>query len=227
MPDEQLDAPVEQSATDTAALQAELEAMRRKNQELLNEKKQLQKKLPDVPDGVDVKELLEFKRKVEQQEAERKGQYQDALKTYEAQFRDRESSYQQQIDKLQAEVRNLRLDSRVVAKLADQVHDPSDVLRLHSSNLTLNDNGEPVYKDGYQELPIDEWVGQLQQQKPWLFKAPKPQGTGAPVGSRSTATVPAGMKNPFSPEHFNLTEQGRLFKTNPDLYAKLKAEAKR
>lgn len=227
MPDEQLDAPVEQSAPDTAALQAELEAMRRKNQELLNEKKQLQKKLPDVPDGVDVKELLEFKRKVEQQEAERKGQYQDALKTYEAQFRDRESSYQQQIDKLQSEVRSLRLDSRVVAKLADQVHDPSDVLRLHSSNLTLNDNGEPVYKDGYQELPIDEWVGQLQQQKPWLFKAPKPQGTGAPVGSRSTATMPAGLKNPFSPEHFNLTEQGRLFKTNPDLYAKLKAEAKR
>lgn len=227
MPDEQLDTPVESSASDTAALQAELEAMRRKNQELLNEKKQLQKKLPDVPDGVDVKELLEFKRKVEQQEAERKGQYQDALKTYEAQFRDREASYQQQIDKLQAEVRNLRLDSRVVAKLADQVHDPSDVLRLHSSNLTLNDNGEPVYKDGYQELPIDEWVGQLQQQKPWLFKAPKPQGTGAPAGSRSTAVVPAGMKNPFSPEHFNLTEQGRLFKTNPDLYAKLKAEAKR
>jgi FtsZ-binding cell division protein ZapB len=227
MSDEQLGAPVEQSAPDSAALQAELEAMRRKNQELLNEKKQLQKKLPDVPDGVDVQELLDFKRKVEQQEAERKGQYQDALKTYEAQFRDREASYQQQIDKLQGEVRNLRLDSRVVAKLADQVHDPVDVLRLHSSNLTLNDNGDPIYKDGYQELPLEDWVGQLQQQKPWLFKAPKPQGTGAPAGSRSTAVVPAGMKNPFSPEHFNLTEQGRLLKTNPDLYAKLKSEVRR
>ena len=227
MPDEQLDTPVESSASDTTALQAELEAMRRKNQELLNEKKQLQKKLPEIPDGVDVQELLEFKRKVEQQQLESKGQYQDALKTYEQQFRDRESSYQQQIDKLQGEVRNLRLDSRVVAKLADQVHDPADVLRLHSNSLTLNDNGDPVYKDGYQELPIDEWMGQLQQQKPWLFKAPKPQGTGAPAGSRSTAVVPAGMKNPFSPEHYNLTEQGRLFKTNPDLYAKLKSEAKR
>jgi FtsZ-binding cell division protein ZapB len=227
MPDEQLDAPVEQSAPDTAALQAELEAMRRKNQELLNEKKQLQKKLPDVPDGVDVKELLEFKRKVEQQQLESKGKYDEALKTYEQQFRDREGSYQQQIDKLESEVRSLRLDSRVVAKLADQVHDPSDVLRLHSSNLTLNDNGEPVYKDGYQEVGIDEWMGQLQQQKPWLFKAPKPQGTGAPIAARSTATVPAGMKNPFSREHFNLTEQGRLYKTNPELYAKLKAEAKR
>lgn len=227
MSDEQLTAPVESSAPDTTALQAELEAMRRKNQELLNEKKQLQKKLPDVPEGVDVQELLEFKRKVEQQQLESKGKYDEALKTYEQQFRDREGSYQQQIDKLQGEVRSLRLDSRVVAKLADQVHDPADVLRLHSSSLTLNDNGDPVYKDGYQELPLDEWMGQLQQQKPWLFKAPKPQGTGAPAGSRSAAVVPAGMKNPFSPEHYNLTEQGRLFKTNPDLYAKLKAEAKR
>lgn len=227
MSDEQLTAPVESSAPDTTALQAELEAMRRKNQELLNEKKQLQKKLPDVPEGVDVQELLEFKRKVEQQQLESKGKYDEALKTYEQQFRDREGSYQQQIDKLQSEVRSLRLDSRVVAKLADQVHDPADVLRLHSSSLTLNDNGDPVYKDGYQELPLDEWMGQLQQQKPWLFKAPKPQGTGAPAGSRSAAVVPAGMKNPFSPEHYNLTEQGRLFKTNPDLYAKLKAEAKR
>lgn len=224
MPEEQLDAPVELSAPDTAALQSELEAMRRKNQELLNEKKQLQKKLPDIPDGVDVQELLEFKRKVEQQQLESKGKYDEALKTYEQQFRDREASYQQQIEKLQSEVRSLRLDSRVVAKLADQVHDPSDVLRLHSGNLTLNDNGEPVYKDGYQELPIDDWVGQLQQQKPWLFKAPKPQGTGAPAGSRSSGALPSG-KNPFAGEHFNLTEQARIYRTDPDLYARLKAAA--
>lgn len=227
MPDEQLDAPVEHSTPDPSALEAEVEKLRRKNAELLNEKKQLQKKLPDIPDGVDVQELLEFKRRTEQQQLESKGKYDEALKTYEAQFRDREAQYQQRIEQLESEVRNLRLDSRVVAKLADQVHDPSDVLRLHSSNLTLNDNGEPVYKDGYQELALDEWMGQLQQSKPWLFKTPKPQGTGAPAGGRTTATVPAGMKNPFSREHFNLTEQGRLYKSDPELYAKLKAEAKR
>lgn len=32
-------------------------------------------------------------------------------------------------------------------------------------------------------------------------------------------------KNPFSEKHWNLTEQGRLFNENPDLYKKLKAEA--
>jgi hypothetical protein len=225
MPDEQIDAPVEQSSPDAAALHAELEAMRRKNAELLNEKKQLQKKLPDIPDGIDVQELLEFKRRTEQQQLESQGKYNEALKTYEQQFRDREGSYQQRIEQLEAEVRGLRLDSRVVAKLADQVHDPADVLRLHSNNLTLNDSGEPVYKDGYQELPLEDWVGQLQQQKPWLFKAPKPQGTGAPVGTRSTGTIPSGMKNPWSREHFNLTEQGRILRTDPQLAEKLKAAA--
>ncbi|MBM7717153.1 mannitol/fructose-specific phosphotransferase system IIA component (Ntr-type) [Bacillus thermophilus] len=36
---------------------------------------------------------------------------------------------------------------------------------------------------------------------------------------------PDGFKNPFSKEHFNLTEQGRLLKTDPDLYKQLKAQA--
>lgn len=37
---------------------------------------------------------------------------------------------------------------------------------------------------------------------------------------------PGGFKNPFSKEHFNLTEQARLFKTDPELYKRLKAQAK-
>lgn len=34
-----------------------------------------------------------------------------------------------------------------------------------------------------------------------------------------------GIKNPFSKEHFNLTEQGRLYKEDPELYKQLKAQA--
>lgn len=37
---------------------------------------------------------------------------------------------------------------------------------------------------------------------------------------------PDDFKNPFSKEHFNLTEQGRLLKDNPELYKQLKAQAK-
>lgn len=44
---------------------------------------------------------------------------------------------------------------------------------------------------------------------------------------KSTKGAPSSAsKNPFSEEHFNLTEQGRLLKDNPELYEKLKAQAK-
>jgi hypothetical protein len=59
-----------------------------------------------------------------------------------------------------------------------------------------------------------------------MQKQPKPQGSGAPVG-RSSGDVPAGIKNPFLPESFNLTEQSRLFRTDRDLYEKLKVAAGR
>jgi hypothetical protein len=227
MSEEQATAPVESNASDDS-INTELEALRRKNKELLDEAKRAKAKVRDIPDDIDVKELLDFKRKTEQAEAERKGKYEDALKVYEQQFRDREAKYQEQITALEQEVRMLKLDSRVVSKLADQVHDPEAVLRLEGDKLTLNEAGEPVIKDGYTEVPLDQWVADLQQRRPYLFKqAAKPVGTGAPIATRSTAGIPAGLKNPFSKEHFNLTEQGRLFKTNPELYAQLKAEAKR
>jgi hypothetical protein len=227
------DEAVTQPETDSqpSATAAEVEVLRRKNEELLEEKRKLRKYekiAADLPDGTSIQELIDFKRKAEQAEAERKGKYDDALKVYEQQFREREAKYQEQIAALEKEVRMLKLDSRVVAKLADQVHDPEAVLRLEGDKLSLNDAGEPVIKDGYSEVPLDQWVADLQQRRPYLFKGnTKPMGSGAPVASRSAASVPAGMKNPFSREHFNLTEQGRLFKSNPELYAQLKAEAVR
>jgi len=35
------------------------------------------------------------------------------------------------------------------------------------------------------------------------------------------------MKNPFAPDSFNLTEQSRLYRTDRDLYERLKAAAGR
>jgi hypothetical protein len=229
MSEETATAPVESDAPTTdSTLTGELDALRRKNKELLEETKRAKAKARDIPDDLNVQELIDFKRKAEQAEAERKGKYDDALKVYEQQFREREAKYQEQITTLEKEVRMLKLDSRVVAKLADQVHDPEAVLRLEGDKLSLNEAGEPVIKDGYSEVPLDQWVADLQQRRPYLFKAnSKPMGSGAPVASRSAANVPAGMKNPFSREHFNLTEQGRLFKSNPELYAQLKASASR
>jgi hypothetical protein len=227
MPDNDTAAPVEQQSTsDTSALQAEIEALRRKNTELLDEKKKLSKKLPELPDGIDVQELIAFKQAHEQAELEQRGAYSEARQKLEAQFRDREAQLQQRIEGLEAENRELKVIGPAVAALADTVHDPDEVirLRLKPEQIEKEPDGSVVVVDGYQRVPISDWAKASLPQ--YRLKAPKPQGSGAPVG-RSGGEIPAGTKNPFSREHFNLTEQARIYKTDPDLYARLKASANR
>ena len=212
---------------DAQALRQRLEALDRKNAELLEEKRKLRKfeqMAAQLPDGVDVQELLDFKRKVEQQQLESKGKYDEALKTYEQQYRERESQLQQRVAELEAENRELKVIGPAVAALADTVHDPDEVirLRLKPDQIERESDGSVVVVDGYQRTPISDWARTSLPQ--YRLKAPKPAGTGAPVG-RSSADLPAGSKNPFTREHYNLTEQSRIYKTDPDLYARLKAAA--
>jgi len=225
MPDND-NAPVEQSSPDTSALQAEIEALRRKNTELLDEKKKLAKKVPELPDGVDVQELLAFKQRAEQAELEQQGNYSEARQKLEQQYREREGTLQQRLETLEAENRELKLIGPAVAALADTVHDPDEVirLRLKPEQIEREPDGTVVVVDGYQRTPINDWAKTSLPQ--YRLKAPKPQGTGAPVG-RSSGELPAGTKNPFARESFNLTEQARIYKTDPELYARLKAAASR
>jgi hypothetical protein len=61
---------------DTEALQRSVEALERKNQELIAELRAAKKS--KAPDGVNIDELLEFKRNHEQQQLESQGKYQEA-----------------------------------------------------------------------------------------------------------------------------------------------------
>ena len=54
------------SQSEFDAMKAEVEAMRKKNAELLADYKNATEKAKAVPQDVDVKELIEFKRKKEQ-----------------------------------------------------------------------------------------------------------------------------------------------------------------
>lgn len=228
MPDNDTAAPVEQpsSSPEASALQAEIEALRRKNAELLDEKKKLSKKLPELPEGVNVQELLEFKQRAEQAELEQKGQYSEARQKLEQQYRDREAQLQSRIEQLESENRELKVIGPAVAALAETVHDPDEVIRLKlkPDQIDREPDGTVVVVDGYQRVPISDWARTSLPQ--YRLKAPKPAGSGAPVG-RTTAELPAGSKNPFSREHYNLTEQARIYKTDPELYARLKAAANR
>lgn len=228
MSDEQL-----QEATQTASndelekLKRSIEGLERKNFELIGKLKEQKEKAPALPDGIDVQELLEFKRKKEQEELESKGKYEEALKQYAQQFQEREDGYKKRIAELESKLTVNQLDNRVVAILAEQgAHNPHDALRLVRDQLKLDENGNPVAVDGYNEVPMDQWVERLKAERGYLFKAPTVKGSGAPVGARaSSGEVPAGTKNPFTREYFNLTEQSRLYRTDRDLYERLKAAA--
>jgi hypothetical protein len=221
---EEQTAPVEQ-AVDNSSLQAELEAMRKKNAELLDEYKKAVKEAKAIPDGVDIEELIQFKRQAEQQELESQGKYSEARQALEQQFREATAEKDKRIADLEQRVRELELLTPAVSALADIVHDPDLIMKtkLSPDQIEREPDGTVVVVDGYQRTPVQEWAKTLPT---WMQKQPKPQGSGAPIG-RSSGEIPAGVANPFLPESYNLTEQSRLFKTDRDLYERLKAQAAR
>jgi len=217
------------AGVDVQALQRSIENLERKNKELADEKRKLRKYEQlesELPDGTDIKSLLDFKRNYEQQQLESQGKYQEARQALEQQFREAAAQKDQRIAELESRVRELELLTPAVSALADIVHDPDLVMKtkLSPDKIEREADGTVVVVDGYQRTPVQEWAKQTLPA--WMQKQPKPQGSGAPVG-RSSGDVPAGIKNPFAPESFNLTEQSRLFRTDRDLYEKLKVAAGR
>jgi hypothetical protein len=206
-------------------LQRSVEALERKNKELIAELRAA-KKAPALPDGVDVNELLEFKRNHEQQQLESQGKYQEARQALEQQFREATAEKDQRIATLEIRVRELELVTPAVTALADIVHDPDLVLKtkLSADQIERDADGTVVVVDGYQRTPVGEWAKTLPA---WMQKQPKPQGSGAPSAGASTGGIPTGMSNPFSRDSFNLTEQARLFRTDRDLYDRMKVAANR
>ena len=226
---EEANAPVEQAVdSEVENLKAEVEAMRKKNAELLNETKKAKAKANAAPD-VDVQALLDFKAKAEQAELEQKGKYGEAKQALEQQYRERSSTDKQRIEELESKVRELELISPASQALAEVVHDPSLVLQnfLPKDKIDLQE-GKPVVVDGYERIPVADWAKtKLKEQAPYLLKQQTPQGGGAPAGRTTSAPVPTGTKNPVEAETFNITEQMRLYRTDKDLYDRLQSAAKR
>lgn len=211
------------TGVDAEALQRSVEALERKNQELIAELRAAKKS--KAPDGVNVDELLEFKRNYEQQQLESQGKYQEARQALEQQFREATAEKDKRISELESRVRELELVTPAVTALAEIVHDPDLVLKtkLSPESIQREADGTVVVVDGYERKPVAEWAKTLPA---WMQKQPKPQGSGAPTGG-SGGGIPAGATNPFSRDSFNLTEQARLYRTDRDLYERMKAAANR
>ena len=205
---------------DTAALIAEVEALRKSKAELLDDYKKAKEAAKAVPQDVDVNALIAFKQKKEQEELEAKGRYEEATEKLAAQYRQAEEAKNQRIQELEKRQRELEVEAPAVTALADVVHDPQYVLsRLNKEQLSRDPDGTVVVVDGYNRTSVKEWAQQNMPQ--WAQKNPRPQGGGATT-TKGTADVVTGESNPFARESFNLTEQARLYRTDINKYNMLK-----
>ena len=206
---------------DTAALMAEVEALRKSNREILDDYKKAKEAAKAVPPDVDVDDLIAFKQQKEKEELEAKGRYEEATEKLATQYREAEQQQKQKIEQLLAEKRQLEVEAPAVTALADVVHDPQYVLsRISKDQLAREADGTVVVVDGYNRTPVKDWA--MTKMPAWVQKNPRPQGGGATTTKVQTETVAAGEKNPFAKDSFNLTEQSRLYRTDINKYNMLK-----
>lgn len=219
---QEITSPAAPNNAELDALKNSIQALEKKNYELIGKLKDAK----TIPDGVDVQELLEFKRNVEQNKLESEGKYTEARQALEQQFREAAEAKDKRIAELEARVRELELIAPANTALADVVHDPSIVFKadlLKPDQIEREADGTVVVVNGYERKPIGEWAKSLPS---YMQKAPKPVGSGAPSSRGGGSDIPPG-KNPFSKESYNLTEQSRLYRTDRDMYERLKAAANR
>jgi hypothetical protein len=77
-------------------------------------------------------------------------------------------------------------------------------------------------RDGISPLTLDEWAEGLVAEAPHLFES---NAGGGAAGNASGGGARGSVKNPFRKESWNVTEQMRLLKADPQLAGRLKAAA--
>ena len=205
-------------AAEVKSLRERLAAVDGKKGEILDEKKQLQTELQKLRD---------------KEEARKKKELEDEGRTAEllAQERKEKEELRKQIeekDQAIAKAEEKRTQDRLRADFlavfnASEVFQPDHAWGLLHSFVS-DDDGKTVATAGGQKGTIADLAGRLRKdaQYAYLFK---PKGGGGGMGSRPAAGDPIDLsRNPYLPGG-NVTMRLDLETSNPDLAAKLKAEA--
>jgi chromosome segregation ATPase len=229
--EQQATSPVENAAAqpvaDTNDLQIQLDALKAKNAELINERrkdKENREKLQQQLSSIETE-----KKKAEEARLAESGEYKtlwdDAQTTI--------SSLKQTLAEKEAEVEQIKqgyskeqLRSNMLSQLSSAgALAPDQLYRLVEDNLRSKD-GQPVAVVGGVETPVAEYVANLKNPGSGYehhFAASNTAGMGV-TGSARATSLP-GQSNPWLKDSFNITEQMILLAKDPDRARILKAEA--
>ena len=125
----------------------------------------------------------------------------DALKNQIKSLQDANKKAQEEAD---AKMKELRINDAIKLAIVDKAQDVDIVSSLFDkTKLILGDDGKIT--------GLDEQLKELQKNKAFLFKQAGPNPKYEPTGGHGNPST-----NPFAKDTFNLTEQGRLLRENPE-----------
>ena len=212
--------------------QAKLDEFRQNNITLTNQLKKFEGIDPDA-----VRQLADDKRKLEEAAQIKAGEVDKViearLKTARAEWDKTHGVIAAERDALHGRLTAIQIDQAVVTEATKRGLRPTaitDITARARQTFKLV-NGVPQAFDGDGQtarmgkdgpMTLAEWVDALVSDAPHLFEANA--GSGA-AGSGGGAAGNRSVKNPFRKESFNLTEQMKIQKSDPQLAARLKAAA--
>jgi hypothetical protein len=214
--------------------QAKLDEFRQNNIALTNQLKRFEGIDPDA-----VRQLAAEKQRLEDEQRLKDGKFQDVLdarlKTARTDWDKQHGVVVAERDALTGRLTAIQIDQAVVTEATKRGLRPTALTDITArARMTFKlVNGVPqafeadgqtarMGKDGTTPMTLAEWVDALVSDAPHLFEANA--GSGA-AGSGGGAAGNRSVKNPFRKESFNLTEQMKIQKTDPQLAARLKATA--
>jgi TolA-binding protein len=164
-------------------------------------------------------EVNETKKELEQQIQERDNQLKDLQgkvkgnEELEKTIKELQEANKATKEQYEDKIKDMTITAAIQSKLTDAKYPDLLLTKFDRSKLSIAEDGTV--------LGIDEQITTLKEQYKDLFK-PDLKGREP----NNTGGTPPGTKNPWSKEHFNLTEQGRILRENPELAKQLMTAAK-
>ncbi len=216
-----------QPVAESSDLAAQLEAVKAKNAELINERRKDRENRETLQKQLDaIKQAQEEAKTTKLAESgEYKTLWEEAQQTV-ADLKQQLSAKESEVDQIRQGFTQEQLKSAAIGQLSQAgALAPDQLYRLLQEHLRAKD-GQPVAVVGGVELPVGEYIANLKNPGSGYehhFAATNRSGMGVTGSARATALP--GQSNPWSKDGWNVTQQMILLNQDPDKARLLKAEA--
>jgi hypothetical protein len=217
---------------------ARLDEMRNNNIALSKRVADYEKRFEGI-DPEQVRKLAEEKQRLEEAQQLKVGEVdkvvEGRLKTAKTEWDKQFAAVTGERDSLNARLTAIQIDQGVTTTATKRGLRPTaipDITARARTVFRLVDGAPRAYeadgqtvrvgKDGMTPMTLDEWVEQQVADAPHLFES---NAGGGAASNGSGGVGNRSVKNPFRKESWNLTEQMKLQKSDPQLAARLKAAA--